>query len=341
MKKILHLLLLIIIFISHESIFSQEQISTNNQNFDMGKILNKKKITIVITDSGLGGMSVCAGIENKLNEVKAFEEINLIYFNSHAEKGAGYNSMPSTEVKARVFDSALKSMEEKYSPDLILIACNTLSVVYSYTQFAQVSKTPVLGIVDFGVSMVLSELKNHKNADVIILGTPTTIKSGSHKQKLVDDGIKESQILNQACPNLESEIQDAPKSEKVKELIHLYLNEAVQKLDKNNEPIITTLCCTHYGFSMDSFQTAFKDLTQREAIILNPNELMIDSVIPKENWQTYPTSKISVSVVSRALINENEKQAISELIISYAPLSASALLNYEYNVNLFEFNRDY
>ncbi|CAG1020141.1 partial Glutamate racemase, partial [Patescibacteria group bacterium] len=186
MKKILHLLLLII-FVLPDSIFSLGNDSTNNQHFDMIKILNKKKITIVITDSGLGGMSVCAGIENKLNEIKAIGEVNLIYFNSHAEKGAGYNSMPSMEVKAKVFDSALRSMEEKYSPDLILIACNTLSVVYSHTQFAQVSQTPVLGIVDFGVSMILSELKDHQNADVIILGTPTTIKSGSHKQKLVDN----------------------------------------------------------------------------------------------------------------------------------------------------------
>jgi glutamate racemase len=158
-KQTYSVILIALQLITFKFALPQEDILPNNQIVDMDKILNKKKITIVITDSGLGGMSVCGGIEDKLKKFKSFEEINLIFFNSLPEKGIGYNSMPTMEVKAEVFNQALISMEDKFSPDIILIACNTLSIVYPHTQFAQVSKTPVLGIVDFGVSMILSELK--------------------------------------------------------------------------------------------------------------------------------------------------------------------------------------
>ena len=53
---------------------------------DLKKLLNKKKITIVITDSGLGGISILAGIEAKLKETRSFEEVNLIFFNALPRK---------------------------------------------------------------------------------------------------------------------------------------------------------------------------------------------------------------------------------------------------------------
>jgi glutamate racemase len=318
--------------------FPQDEASTINQTLDMEKILNKKKITIVITDSGLGGLSVCAGIEDKLRQTGSYEEVNLIYFNALPEKGKGYNSMPTAEVKADVFNQALISMEKKYSPDIILIACNTLSVVYPLTQFARVSQTPVLGIVDFGVSMILAELKKNAAGEVLILGTPTTIKSGSHKRKLIESGVDEKNIIAEPCPNLESEIQNDPKSQAVEELINVCLSEALRKSDKVNAPIITTLCCTHYGFSIEVFQSSLKKITERESIILNPNELMINSIVLDAYKNRFSNSDINVQVVSRAIINDNEKETIGSLIKSFAPLSASALNNYEYDPGLFEFH---
>lgn len=73
-------------------------------------------------------------------------------------------------------------MEEKYVPDLILIACNTLSVVYPHTEFSKNTKTKVLGIVEFGVEQVLEELKKNPDYDVIITGTNTTIESRDHEK---------------------------------------------------------------------------------------------------------------------------------------------------------------
>ena len=306
---------------------------------DINEILNKDKITIVITDSGLGGISVCAGIEAKLKANKSFDEVNLIFFNALPEKGNGYNSMPNIEIKAGVFNEALLSMEEKFSPDMILIACNTLSVVYLHTNFAKHSSTHILGIVDFGVQMIQAELEKHGKADVMILGTQTTIKSETHKNKLISDGISKQKIIYQAFPNLESEIQDSPDSAAVSSLVKLYLKEAFYKLDNTDNPIIAALCCTHYGFSKSIFNSTFKELTNRQVIILNPNELMINSVEVPENRDRYSETKINVRVVSRAIIDEDERDSIGSLIKPYAPLSSTALMNYEFNPNLFDFTR--
>ncbi len=307
---------------------------------DSKEILNLNKITIVITDSGLGGMSVCAGIEEKIRENKSFEEANLIFFNALPQKGLGYNSMSKFETKAKVFHQALVSMEKNFSPNLILIACNTLSIVYPHTKFSKVSITPVLGIVEFGTEMILREYIKNVKSTVMILGTQTTINSEVHKNRLIAKGIDSDRIICQSFPNLESEIQDSPDSDTVKELIKLYLSEAVEKLKSNDEKIIAALCCTHYGFSSEIFASTLKKLIGSNSVILNPNELMINSIIVKGNQNKVEKSRINVRVVSRAIIDEDEKQSIRGLINSYAPLSASALMNYEYNPNLFDFTNE-
>ncbi len=317
--------------------FSQETVQ-QHVKIALKEILNRKKITMVVTDSGLGGMSVCAGIEEKLKAAKSFEEVNLIFFNALPEKGIGYNSMPTFQDKAEVFDKALISMEKKFAPDLILIACNTLSVVYPFTQFASTSKTPVLDIVDFGVEMILSELKKNERSSVIIFGTQTTISAETHKKKLIASGINEQKIVCQACPGLESEIQDSPKSETVKGMIDIYLSEALDNVKNDDAPILAALCCTHYGFSTDIFRSSFDELTHRKVIILNPNELMINSMLFEDKRNLFDEIKVNVNVVSRAIIDDEEKKSIGELIRIQAPLSASALENYSYDPSLFDFS---
>jgi len=341
MKLIRFYLFVLIIFsgfLSASYSFKNSNLSSSNP--DLREILKKEKIKIIITDSGLGGMSVCAGIEEKLREVKSFREVELIFFNALPEKGSGYNSMPSIERKAEVFNDALISMEEKYSPDLILIACNTLSVVYPYTKFSVESKTPVLGIVDFGVELVLNEIKKDENSEVILLGTQTTINSESHKKKLIEKGIDEEKIVSQACPGLETEIQNAPKGESTLGMLELYVAEAADQLSNEDTPVYAALCCTHYGFASDAFLTSFKGVTNREVTILNPNGAMIDAIVIEENVDRYPDIKINARVVSRALISDNEKESISEIIKPYAPLSSRALIEYRYDPDLFKFLKE-
>ncbi len=67
----------------------------------------------------------------------------------------GYNHFETLERRVRVFDNALRAMD-RFDPDQILIACNTLSVIYSHTPFARETNKKVREIVSHGVEMLLS-----------------------------------------------------------------------------------------------------------------------------------------------------------------------------------------
>jgi len=298
------------------------------------KHLDAGTIRIVVTDSGLGGISVLADLEKELSKTHDYQNVELIFFNALYSKSLGYNEMKTNNEKVRFFNSALFAIEENYSPDKILIACNTLSVVYPMTQFSKQSETKVEGIVKAGVELFLKNLKKENNSLIILFGTPTTIDSGLHMSLLVEKGINELRIINQSCPLLESEIQDDPESEKVLELIQRFVSEADKHVINRNEKVYAGFCCTHYGYSLDIFAKIMKDKFGGNVEILNPNNKMVESLM-KGRTENYKNSTLSVKVVSQVEIYEHEKQALSKILKSIAPLTVTAIENYDLRPNMF------
>jgi hypothetical protein len=94
-------------------------------------LTNKKEITILVTDSGLGGLSVAADVAARLPESGVFEKARIVFYNALFHN-SGYNNLKTDAEKVRIFNAVLKAMNRRYHPDL-LIACNTLSVVYEKT----------------------------------------------------------------------------------------------------------------------------------------------------------------------------------------------------------------
>src|SRR5687767_6629852 len=114
---------------------------------------------ILITDSGVGGLSVCAYAERFVRMQGFPEPVRLTFANAAPENDYGYNSMPSRAVKLETFDRFLDNVTERYAPDFIYIACNTLSVLLPDTPYFKKAVIPVKGIVETGVALVLAELK--------------------------------------------------------------------------------------------------------------------------------------------------------------------------------------
>jgi glutamate racemase len=305
--------------------------------------LNQKEtrdFTIVVTDSGLGGLSVAAGLENQLRVKNCFGKVNIIFFNSLAASDFGYNSMSTLEKKAEVFGSALNAMTKAYNPDIILIACNTLSVVYDYTSFSKKTPIDVLGIIDLGAEMVIDEFIKNNNVSVLLLGTPTTISSLSYNNKLTKKGIKEESIINQSCPMLETAIQQDPESEIVYKMINDFLIEAKSKELNNSEKLIAALCCTHYGYSENIFNKTIENIFNKPNKILNPNKKMVEVVIEKIPLRKNELSRISVKVVSQVELKNNEISSISNVLKNTSPITALALKNYTFDISLFSFHKD-
>lgn len=295
--------------------------------------------TVVVTDSGLGGISVLADLEKQITEKNVFGSAKLIFFNAHAAEGSGYNSMKTTDEKVDVFDNALRSMLEKFNPDIILIACNTLSVIADKTRTYRKTDIPILGIVEFGTEMIFKSLSENDDSVVIVYGTPTTIESDAYRSSLISRGIDGNRIINQPCFLLETEIQKNAAGEQTEQMIDKFTSQAFEKFlltGKKNTKCFGAFCCTHYGYSekffMNSLGKRFK-----ESLTLNPNKLMSDYIISLGKSKNIKTN-ISVEVYSRVQIHEEEIDSIGKIIENTAPLTRRALSAYNFDPDLFEFN---
>jgi len=302
----------------------------------LSAFFQKEEVTIVVTDSGLGGMSVAAELENRIKDKGTFKKVNIVFFNAQPKPKSGYNSMKTTEEKVRVFNNALFAMQDKLKPDMLLIACNTLSVLYDKTPFSKQANFPVEGVVDAGVDLINNSLKETEDAQVIIFATETTIGQETHKNKLLQTGVPKDQIITQACPNLAGRIERNPNSEKTKKLVKQYVNEAVEKINKEEKPLLVSYNCTHYPYIDDLFKEEFASHNIAVANFLNPNPLMIDFIFEKEYTNRYKKMEVSVEVVSQIKLLSNKIEAISGLVKSTSPATSEALINYKYSQGFFK-----
>jgi glutamate racemase len=304
---------------------------------NLASVRQKQAIKVLVTDSGLGGLSVCGDLERKALARRSFRSVEIVFCNALPEPNYGYNDLKTPQRKAQVFSAALNGMVKWYDPDVVLIACNTLSVVYSDTEISRTLKVPVVGIVDLGVDMIVVRMKRDSAAPAIVFGTETTIATDSHKTKCISRGIAGSRIITQACGELAGEIQSAPRGDATRNLIELYVNEAVTHLPGTSGKVIVALCCTHYGFCSDVFSQAFAAAGRNDIEIVNPNDKMADVLFAPAAENKFPASDVTVKVVSRAFLSPEEIRGISGLLEKESPKTADALRKYERKADLFPF----
>ncbi len=294
------------------------------------------KRTILVTDSGLGGLSVAADILSGLSEASAWPEVSMIYFNAWPEPDRGYNHFPDMAYRAAVFNNALEAMG-RFSPDQILIACNTLSVIYPYTRFSEKTAIPVSGIVDSGVDMMDRALAADPESRVIIFGTPTTARSGIHQLALVERGIRPERIINQGCFNLAGKIERNPFGREVETMIHDYIKEAAQQFPQKGGTVFAALCCTHFGYRQDLFEQQIKEQISDQVTVLNPNKEMAGRVLAGCPGHEKPfKAQTDIRIFSRIEWEPERLAAYEKLLSPQFPQVVRALKQYHYDPHLFK-----
>ena len=296
--------------------------------------------TILVTDSGLGGMSVFARIAALLKKASPWQDVSMVYFNAWPEQDKGYNHFKTMDQRAQVFNNALNAMDN-FKPDMILIACNTLSVIYPFTSYRGDTRTRILGIVEHGVQLIHENLVSDPDSQVIIFGTPTTIAERSHEKQLVNLGIDPSRIFHQGCTHLAGKIERNPFGSDVSKMIITYVSQAASKMRKPEAKIYAALCCTHFGYCKKLFQTALSEHFKTEVILLNPNQRMADHVILDpildDPGNTDPFSPdIRMRVVSQVFWEPERIDAYARLLKNVSLETVRALTAYEWNPDLFE-----
>jgi glutamate racemase len=302
---------------------------------------------IVITDSGLGGLSICALLEQGLRIAGPARHVRLTYVNAWPFEDRGYNDLPDEEARARVFDAALARMAQM-QPDRILIACNTLSILYPRTAFSRRPAAPVHGIVDAGVDLFVERLEGNTVSSIVLLGTKTTIESGVHKERLEQRGIGSLRIAAVSCHGLAGAIERDVDGPRTAELIGECAARAVAAAPPGGT-LFLGLCCTHYGYVAVRLVEAAARLTSNRVDSLDPNHRLAARLIADPSLAgdypddgagatrpcESPLAVVSVELVSKVALSETARAGIARLVAPISAATASALLSYAHVPDLF------
>ncbi|NLN48729.1 MAG: glutamate racemase [Clostridiales bacterium] len=191
---------------------------------------------IGVLDSGIGGLSVVASLQNVLpNE-------DILYFGD--SKNVPYGNKGEEEILSlttKIFDFL-----EKEDVKLIIVACNTISALLekhkNYFGF------PTINIINPTVEYIARS----KLDDLAFLGTEFTIKSGVY-QRLSKERNMNTNIIADSSRNLATFIDSGDfMSPEIRGLIKSHIDSLIKKGAQN-----IALVCTHYLIVYDIFLDLF------------------------------------------------------------------------------------
>ncbi len=295
----------------------------------------KPDVTILVTDSGLGGLSVAADLAARLPASGIVRSARIVFVNAEPDAVFGYNDMKNDADKVRIFDGALSAMDVRWKPDLVLIACNTLSVVFPRTEHARTGSTQTVEIVGLGAGLIRKELAAKPDETALVFATKTTIESGAHKKLLVEQGVAADHVVGEACPKLAGAIERGVASDETIGYVKKFVAEALEKRPVKGGPLVVSLNCTHFGYVKSLWEQAFAGAGYPGVKVLDPNPLMTDLVLQEGGARRYPETKISVEVVSKVPIDEATRANLGSLLRTTSPETADALGKYVHDPGLF------
>ena len=203
---------------------------------------------IGIFDSGVGGLTVLQELKKLLpNE-------QFIYFGDTAHVPYGNKSKTTIEKYCLNIVDFLNTKKVK----LIIVACNSASSTALHT-IKKHTSTPMLNVID---PCVYAAIKNTKNNQLGVIGTPTTIASKAYNKKIktINPLIK---VYSQQCPLFVPIIEENLFYHPiVHQTAQLYLEQLPQTIDS------LILGCTHYPL--------IKNVIKQH---LNPQTVILDSSI--------------------------------------------------------------
>jgi len=303
---------------------------------------------IVITDSGLGGLSICAALEKNLRQAGLSRAVRLTYVNAWPFEDRGYNDLPDAAARADVFDRALLRMSAM-RPDRIVIACNTLSVLYPETAFSRSPPVAVHGIVDAGVDLFAERLNEDPTSSIVLTGTRTTIESGVHRDRLIRRGIDPARIAAVSCHGLAAAIEKDVDGAAVAELIDACASRAAEAAPPGGV-LFVGLCCTHYGYAAVRIVDALARKTRRRVRALDPNLRLVGSLMAEDSpFEDGPglepgggearpggsRGEVTVELISKVELDETARRGIARLVEPVSAVTARALLSYARVPDLF------
>lgn len=271
----------------------------------MKHFLEKNKIRILVTDSGIGGLSVVNDLYNFFQTNKYYQSVDIFFADSRFDN-INYNELDNLKDKIYLFDKQLNFLNKELKPDILFIACNTLSVIIKYSDFYKKYSFPIIDITDISMNLLIHELM--KDRHVFILGTKTTISENYYKNCLINYGFDKKLIVNQLCPNLARYIEESYQDKyNLKHNVDWLVHRIISKKSQNCSKYTVSFNCTHYYYSVKLFKKIFNTCNETPDFIC-PNIFMKNSFTDLLSIDRYSFCNTNVSIFKKHFTDNNIKK---------------------------------
>lgn len=188
---------------------------------------DKSTDPIGVFDSGIGGLTVAAALQNLLPSE------NIFYLGDTARVPYGGKSRRTVERYSIEIGGLLLAERAK----IIVVACNTASAL-AVPRMKEMFKVPVQGVVAPGAATAVASTKNKI---VGVIGTRGTISSGAYEHA-INSLDAEIRVISVACPLLVPLIEEGMFEDKVTDL--MLTRYLAPLLSAGIDTLV--LGCTHY-----------------------------------------------------------------------------------------------
>ena len=114
-----------------------------------------------------------------------------------------------------------------------------------------------------------------------------------------------------------------------------FVADALERLPEDHGPIVASLNCTHYPYVLPLWRQTFAALGHPDVTVLDPNPLMTDLVLKEGGARRYPSTAVTVEVVSKVPIDAATRANLGALLRPVSPAAADALGRYRHEPALF------
>lgn len=210
---------------------------------------------IAVFDSGFGSMSIIREIQKRIKE-------ELIYFAD--QKNFPYGVKSKKELEDIIKDT-IDLLEEKFSPDFIIMASNTPTLLLDYSRISP----KIIGVYPpLNDAVKISRTKN-----IAILGTRSVIQSESITEFIEKCNVPNDIMIHKIDCSLLVELVESGKFLTDEEYCKNIIKEVLEDVFLDNSIDVATLSSTHLPFLESFLRLIFKNVK-----FLDPAENVADDI---------------------------------------------------------------
>jgi glutamate racemase len=206
---------------------------------------------IGVFDSGFGGLTVLRALLPRIPGA------HYVYLGDTARLPYGAKSQATI---ARYAVESARFLEGRGAAFLV-IACNTATALALDDIRAAVS-IPVVGVIE---PVVRAAQREYPGGDVLVLATAATVQSHAYVRQCEAYGLR---ATDKACPLLVPLVEEGWTDHPVtREVLRIYLQEALQEALATCRPQAVLLGCTHYPLIAEEIARTLRVLDSQAAVI--------------------------------------------------------------------------